>query len=163
QGSIDPTKDVVDNFLRWIPEQESTKRQLALDAALFSRPFTLDDLEAFPYLSDRDRPTLYAWLIHQPFVRASSLEGRYISNDLAQQLFRRHLCQHSPKTYYAVRNALAEYYQRLLEHLQTVKEKHIYQPTDERLEVMLALVSQLFFLPDEVSHLQALASCLDIL
>ena len=46
-GRVDPTKDVVVNFLRWIPEQERVKRQLALDASLFSRPFNRDDLEAF--------------------------------------------------------------------------------------------------------------------
>src|SRR5262249_425947 len=42
QGKIDPTKDVVDNFLRWIPEKDQVKRQLALDAALFTRPFNQD-------------------------------------------------------------------------------------------------------------------------
>jgi tetratricopeptide (TPR) repeat protein len=163
QGRIDPTKDVVDNFLRWIPKQEETKRQLALDTALFTRPFNLDDLEAFPYLTEGDRPALYEWLLRQPFVRASSLEGRYIYHDLAQELFCRHLYQHSPKAYYAVRKALAEHYRRLLEHLQTVQDKHIYGPTNERLEVMLALVTQCFFLPDEASHLQALPPCLAIL
>jgi hypothetical protein len=39
QGKVDPTANVVANFLRWIPEQEQVKRRLALDAALFSRPF----------------------------------------------------------------------------------------------------------------------------
>jgi hypothetical protein len=35
---------VVANFLRWIPKEEQIKRQLALDAALFSRPlFALPD------------------------------------------------------------------------------------------------------------------------
>jgi tetratricopeptide (TPR) repeat protein len=116
-----------------------------------------------PYLSDQERPLLYAWLTRQPFVRASSLEGRYVYHDLAQELFRRHLYQHSPKMYYTVRKSLAEYYQRLLEHMKTVEEKHIYGPTDRRLEVMLALLSQLFFLPDEENHLRALLPCIDIL
>ena len=49
-GKLDPTKDVVVNFLRWIPEQEQVKRQLALDAALLSRPFNRDDLDAFSYI-----------------------------------------------------------------------------------------------------------------
>ena len=43
-GQVDPTKDVVVNFLRWIPEQEKVKRQIALDAALLSRPFNLVQL-----------------------------------------------------------------------------------------------------------------------
>jgi hypothetical protein len=163
QGRIDPTKDVVDNFLRWIPEQEATKRQLALDAALFSKPFNLDDLEAFSYLTKQDRPSLYKWLIRQPFVRASSLQGRYVYHDLAQELFQRHLHQYSPKTYSATRRALAAYYQRVLEHLQTTQEKNTYGPSDERVEVMLALASQRFFLEDEESHFQALLPLLDIL
>jgi tetratricopeptide (TPR) repeat protein len=37
-----------------------------------------------------------------------------------------------------------------------------YRPSDERLEVMLALASQRFFEPDEESHLQALFPLLDI-
>jgi tetratricopeptide (TPR) repeat protein len=155
--SIDPTKDVVDNFLQRIPANAPMKRQLALDAALFSKPFNLDDLEAFPYLSDQDRPVLYAWLLRQPFLRASSLGGRYLYHDIAQEIFQRYLYQHSPKAYYATRRTLAAYYQRLLEPLQTAQEKNRYDPSDERLEVLLALVSQLFFLPDEASHFQAIS------
>jgi hypothetical protein len=159
--SIDPTKDVVDNFLQRIPAAESMKRQLALDAALFTKPFNLDDLEAFPYLSEEARPALYAWLLRQPFLRASSLGGRYLYHDIAQELFQRYVSQHSPKAYYATRRTLATYYQRVLEHLQTVQEKNRYHLTDECLEVGLALASQLFFLPDEESHLQALSLLLD--
>jgi tetratricopeptide (TPR) repeat protein len=154
QGTIDPTKDVVDNFLHRIPEEEQTKRQVALDAALFSRPFNLDDLEAFPYLSAGDRPALYAWLLRQPFVRASSLNGRYVYHDLAQELFQRYLFQHSPKTYAATRRILAEYYQGVLEHI-TIQEKNSFSLSDEKLEVTLALVSQLFFLSEEARYLQA--------
>jgi hypothetical protein len=88
-GNVDPTANVVTNFLRWIPEQEQIKRQLALDAALFSRSFNQDDLEAFTYLSENKRPELYRWLIGQPFVRPQ--DGRYSYHDLARELFSRHL------------------------------------------------------------------------
>jgi len=159
---IDPTKDVVDNFLHHIPDSEPTKRRLALDAALFSKPFNLDDLEAFPYLSEQDRLALYTWLIRQPFVRPSSLEGRYLYHDLAQELFQRYISQHSPSIYYTTIKALAIYYQRRLEQLQTVQERSQYGPSEERLEVMLALASQRFFLLDEESHIQALLPLLDI-
>jgi tetratricopeptide (TPR) repeat protein len=161
-GALDPTKDVVDNFLQHIPPSEPIKRRLALDAALFSKPFNLDDLAAFPYLSEQDRSTLYEWLIRQPFVRATSLQGRYLYHDVAQDLFQRYLFQSSPNTYYATRRTLATYYQRQLDHLQTVLEKNQYGPSEERLEVMLALAWQRFFLPDEESHLQALSPLLDI-
>ena len=44
-GKVDPTANVVANFLRWIPEDEQIKRRLALDAALISRPFNKDELQ----------------------------------------------------------------------------------------------------------------------
>jgi len=71
QGTVDPTKDVVVNFLRWIPEQEQLKRRLALDASLLSRPFNQDDLEAFSYLPEEERSAFYHWLTELPFIRSS--------------------------------------------------------------------------------------------
>ncbi|HLZ56768.1 MAG TPA: tetratricopeptide repeat protein [Ktedonosporobacter sp.] len=162
QGTLDPTKDVVDNFLHRIPQEEQTRRQLALDAALFSRPFNLDDLEAFPSLMEGERPALYAWLLRQSFVRPSSLPGRFVYHEIAQELFQRYIFQHSPKAYDTTRRTLATYYQHVLLHLQTVHEKNQYGPSEERLDVMLALATQRFALPDEESHLQALFPLLDI-
>ncbi len=49
EGRIDPHAEVVENFLRWIPKRESKKRQLVLNASLFTHPFTKDDLAAFSY------------------------------------------------------------------------------------------------------------------
>ena len=70
-GNIDPTADVVANFLRWIPEQEHIKRQLALDASMFSKSFNQDDLEAFVYINSENNncASLYEWLIRLPFVK----------------------------------------------------------------------------------------------
>src|SRR6266568_5281134 len=110
-GKVDPTADVVANFLRWIPEREQIKRQLALDASLFSRPFNQDDLAAFPYLPKNELPSLYRWIVAQPFVQPQ--EGRYSYHDLARELFRRHLFQRSKKGYYATRRTLAKHYQQL--------------------------------------------------
>ena len=50
EGNIDPTADVVENFLRWIPKEQQLKRRLALDASLLALPFNQDDLIAFTYL-----------------------------------------------------------------------------------------------------------------
>ncbi len=97
QGKVDPTANVVANFLRWIPEQEQIKRQLALDAALFSKTFNQDDLEAFAYLPEQERPALYRWLIGLPFIR--SQDGYYRYHEVAQELFSRHLYQRSKKAY----------------------------------------------------------------
>ena len=105
QGEVDPTKDVVDNFLRWIPEREHVKRRLALDAALLTKPFNQDDLEAFTYLPEQERLDLYYWLTGLSFVYPQ--EGRFRYHELAQDLFSRHLYQRSKKEYYTTRRGLA--------------------------------------------------------
>ncbi|HXX78076.1 MAG TPA: tetratricopeptide repeat protein, partial [Ktedonobacteraceae bacterium] len=145
--------DVVANFLRWIPEHEHIKRQLALDTALFSRSFNQDDLTAFAYLPEQERASLYYWLIAQPFVRAQ--DGRYTYHELAQELFGRHLYQRSKKEYYATRTGIANYYQRLLEEIQEEMGLAIDRMM-EWLELVLALAEQLFVLPGEDSDFHAI-------
>jgi hypothetical protein len=151
EGHIDPTASVVDNFLRWIPKQEAHKRQLALNAALFSLPFTKDDIAAFSY-AEPERSDLYHWLIVQPFVLHSSQDGRYIYHDIARDLFRRHLYQRSREGYYATRKGLAHYYQRRLEVLQAEGGKSVYTSRPWQ-ELVLALIQQVFLLPEKESHL----------
>jgi tetratricopeptide (TPR) repeat protein len=151
EGSVDPTQDVVDNFLRWIPGQESIKRRLALDAALFSRPFNQDDLEAFAYVPEHERLTFYRWLIGQSFVR--SQDGRYSYHDLAKELFGRHLYEYSRKEYFAIRKVLALHYQRMLEEIQKQGGKEV---SNEWLALVRALVFQLFLLLDEASQIKAI-------
>ena len=159
RGKVDPTADVVANFLRWIPKQEQIKQQLALDAALFSRSFNQDDLGAFTYLIEHEQPAFYRWLIGQPFVRP--LDGRYSYHDLARELFSRHLFQRSKKGYYATRRALADHYQRLLEEIQVEEGKQYYRSV-QWLELELALAQQLFLLPDEASHIKAIEVILNV-
>jgi len=155
QGKVDPTANVVANFLRWIPEQEQIKRNLALDAALFSRPFNKDELEAFTYISEQERPTLYRWLTAQPFVQSNIQDGRYTYHQLAQDLFSRHLYQQSPKEYHTSRRALAKYYRRLLKDVESAGGKDVYGSA-QWLELTLALVKQLFVLSDETDYLEAI-------
>ncbi len=161
QGKVDPTKDVVDNFLRWIPQQEGVKRRLVLDAALLSKPFNQDDLEAFTYLPENERDSLYDWLIGQPFVRSSPQDGRYSYHELAQELFSRHLYQRSQKEYYATRKALADHYERLLGKIEEEGNEKLYR-SSEWLDLALAAVYQWFFLPDEASHIKAIEQLLSI-
>ena len=160
QGNVDPTADVVANFLRWIPEQEHIKRRVALDVALFSRPFNQDDLAAFTYVQEDERTTLYRWLIRLPFVRSNPQDGRHRYHDLAQEMFRRDLYQRSQKEYYATRRALALYYKQLLEQTQkeAIKDSN---PSAEYLELTLALAYQLFYLPDEASHINGIEQVLN--
>lgn len=158
-AEFDPTANVVANFLHWIPEQEKTKRQLAQEAALFSRPFNKDDLEAFIYIAENDRLDAYLWLIGQPFVQPSTLDGRYTYHDLAQELFNRYIYQRSEKEYYNARRALADYYQRLLKQLELEGGTEVYQ-SKKWLELVLALSHQLILLPDENSHIIAIEQLL---
>jgi tetratricopeptide (TPR) repeat protein len=150
-GHIDPTAGVVENFLLWIPKQEAQKRQLALNAALFSLPFTKDDIAAFAY-AEPERTDLYNWLIGQSFVQYSTQDGRHIYHDIARDLFRRHLYQRSQEDYYAARKALAYYYKKKLEALQAEGNKSIYKSRSWQ-ELVLALIQQVFLLPDEENHL----------
>ncbi|HEY7417943.1 MAG TPA: tetratricopeptide repeat protein [Ktedonobacteraceae bacterium] len=167
QGRVDPTKDVVVNFLRWIPEQEPLKRQLALDGALLSRPFDQDDLEAFSYLPEADRLPLYQWLIGLPFVRSSPLDGRHTYHELVQTLFCRHLYQRSRKDYARTRKALADYYQVQMEKVQKAEDEPASTPlrytqgrlvyrTTEWLELAMATAYQFFFLPERASQQKAM-------
>jgi tetratricopeptide (TPR) repeat protein len=169
QGAVDPTKDVVINFLRWIPEQEPLKRRLALDASLFSKPFNQDDLEAFSYVEEQDRSAYYQWLTELPFVRNSSQDGRYTYHDLAQVLFSRHLFQRSRKEYYATRKALAHYYEGQLEKTQAKRSEVTYRTAMqgramfyavEWIELAMAFAHQLFLLPDTTSHDSAIEQVL---
>ena len=161
QGKVDPTANVVANFLRWIPKQEQVKRRLALDAALFSRPFNQDELGAFTYVSEQERPTLYYWLTVQPFVQSTLQDGRYGYHELAQELFSRHLYQRSQDEYYVTRRCLAEYYQRLLERFVAEGGKDAYVSATW-VELMLAFAYQLFLLTDEASHIKALEHVLNV-
>jgi tetratricopeptide (TPR) repeat protein len=169
-GRVDPTKDVVVNFLRWIPEQEQVKRQLALDAALLSRPFNRDDLEAFSYLSEEERSALYHWLIELPFVRTSTQDGRHNYHELVQALFSRHLFQRSRKEYYATRKALAEFYRGQLKNFQEERHRSISQSSEqgrpiylsaEWLELAMANAYQLLLQPDDLHHRGAIEQVLN--
>jgi len=160
EGEVDLAKDVFDNFLRGIPEQEEMKRQLALEAALLTRPFNRDDLKAFAYLTENDRPILYRWLSEQPFVRSNPQDGRHSYHDLARETFTRHLYQISPVQYQSTRKALADHYQLMLEKIQVEAGKGIYK-IPEWLELVIALAHQLFLLPDEASHIKAIEQILE--
>jgi tetratricopeptide (TPR) repeat protein len=159
QYEVDPTADVVANFLRWIPEHEEIKRRLVLDAALFTLPFNQDDLAALSYIQEGDRPALYQWLIKQPFVRSSGQDGRYSYHEMAEDLFGRHLIRTSPNSYYATRRALVEYYELCIKQLRR-HGKEVYQ-NGAWLSMMVALAQQLLLLPDMRSHVQACERLLD--
>ncbi len=151
-GKVDPTANVVDNFLRWIPEQDKIKRRLALDASLFTMPFNKDDLSAFHYL-EQERDALFSWLISQPFIRSNPQDGRYTYHEIAQELFSRYLYQRSSDECCETRRTLVRLYQKRLENTEKDGGAKVYKSTRWQ-ELALALAQQLFFLPDESSHLK---------
>jgi tetratricopeptide (TPR) repeat protein len=154
RSDVDPTTDVVANFLRWIPQSESIKRRLVLDASLFSRPFNQDDLAAFDYIPENQHSYFYHWLIQQPFVHSATPDGRYSYHELAEDLFSRHLYQRSPNACYTARRALAFHYQTELTAFQA--QGHLeYYHSEEWLSLTLALSQQLFLLPDGPNHAAA--------
>src|SRR5206468_1312419 len=128
--------------------------------ALMSRPFNLDDLEAFTYLAEDERSVFFNWLIKLPFVRSITQTGRYSYHELVQELFSRHLYQRSQKEYYAIRKALADHYQKMLQKYLTLEESSVYASI-EWLELVLAEAFQLFLLPDEESNIHAIEQILD--
>jgi len=150
EGYLDVTADIVTNMLRWIARQDHRKQRLVLHAALFSRPFTQDDLAAFHTLPEPEQISHYRWLIDLPFVQHSALDGRHRYHDLAQQVMRRALFQHAPQEEQAARRALANHYRRRLERMQAEEGKRVFCSA-EWLELALALVSQLLCLPDAES------------
>jgi tetratricopeptide (TPR) repeat protein len=150
EGLLDVTTDIVTNMLRWIARQDSRKQRLVLHAALFSRPFTQDDLAAFHTLPEPERTSHYRWLIDLPFVQHSMLDGRHRYHDLAQQVMRRALVQRALQEEQAARRALANHYRRRLERMQAEEGKRVFCSA-EWLELALALVSQLLYLPDAES------------
>ena len=163
-GEIDLTENVLNNFLQAIPPNEYDKQQLSLGSAQFSRPFNRDDLDAFRLLPKElaflpeDRKafiTLFQWLTSQEFVRKNPRDGRHSYQNLVRELFTRHHFQDSPKEYEAIRKALVNYYQQLLDHLQAEGRDNV-SDSGGWLELVQALAYQLLLLPDEASHLKAI-------
>jgi tetratricopeptide (TPR) repeat protein len=161
EGPFAVTADIVTNMLPWIARQDSRKQRLVLHAALFSRPFTQNDLAAFHTLPEPERTSHYRWLIDLPFVQYSTLDGRHRYHDLAQQVMRRALVQHAPQEEQAARRALANYYRRRLERMQAEEGKWVFCSA-EWLELALALVSQLLCLPDAESLASTIEQALTI-
>ncbi len=133
------------------------KKLLSLSSALFSRPFNRDDIDAFSALpakfaflpaENNACNELYGWLTGQDFLQPLP-QGRYTVKDYVQSLFnQRLLFNYGPDRYFAIRQALASYYEQLLKRIQEQKGQDGYRST-EWSEAVSALVEQLFLLPDQ--------------
>lgn len=133
------------------------KKLLSLSSALFSRPFNRDDVDAFSALpakfaflpaENNACNELYGWLTGQDFLQPLP-QGRYTVKDYVQSLFnQRLLFNYGPDRYFAIRQALASYYEQLLKRIEEQKGQDAYRST-EWSEAVSALVEQLFLLPDQ--------------
>ncbi|HEY7414208.1 MAG TPA: tetratricopeptide repeat protein, partial [Ktedonobacteraceae bacterium] len=104
--------------------------------------------------------SLYRWLIKQSFVQKELHHGYHAYHDLVRDLFCRYLFQSSPEGYYATRRQLVHYYEHHMEQLLERGGQEIYQE-EQWLELVLALVQQLFLCPDTASHCAAIERLLD--
>ncbi len=152
-GKLDPTADVVQNFLRWIPPGEEVKQRVVLDAALFSRAFNRDDFKAFNYIAEEQRTDLHRWLLLQPFIRPPE-SGRNSYHEIAQEMFSRYLYSSSPQDCRETRKALAAHYEKSLAAVEASEGEYAPE-VEEWLELALALAQQLLLLSDEEKLLQA--------
>ncbi len=133
------------------------KKLLSLSSALFSRPFNRDDVDAFSVLpakfaflpaENNACNELYGWLTGQDFLQPLP-QGRYTVKDYVQSLFnQRLLFNYGPDRYFAIRQALASYYEQLLKRIQGQKGQGAFR-SPEWAEVVSALVEQLFLLQDQ--------------
>lgn len=160
-GPLDVTTDVATNLLPWLAGQDRRMQRLVLQAALCSRPFTQDDLAAFPPLTEQERTDFYRRLIELPCVQASPLDGRHCFHPLARHWFVRAFAQRAPQEEQAARRALARHYQQRLEHLQTTAGRSA-ACSIEWLELALARLLQLLCLTDTASHASTIEQVLEI-
>jgi tetratricopeptide (TPR) repeat protein len=117
-------------------------------------------LEAFAHLPEQDRSNLYRWLIAQPFVHRLQ-DGRYQYHELVGELFRRHVYQESLTAGHSTRQALVKYYGQLLQNVEEEEGKDVFD-SGEWLELSLALIYQLLFLPTKANHIKAIEQVLNI-
>ena len=105
-----PTHDIVERFLRWIPELRL--RQAALLAAI-PHAFNIDILKLLLNVSenDTDIQSLFDWLLTMPFVQQRSNGWQYHS--VVRRLMLHYQRQKSPSSYQHMHAILAEFYNNM--------------------------------------------------
>ena len=105
-----PTHDIVERFLRWVPE--SSLRQAALLAAI-PHTFNIDILKLLLNASEHnsDIQSMFDWLLKMPFVQQRSDGWQYHS--VVRRLMLRYQRQKSPSAYQHMHTILAEFYYKM--------------------------------------------------
>ncbi len=99
----DITKDAIERFLQWTPDEE--KRKIALLAAV-SRQFNLDILSV---VLGKDATDLFNWLSSQSYVRTDSERG-WFYHEKVRDLMVRYLKNTSPSELLSAHQKLAEFF-----------------------------------------------------
>jgi tetratricopeptide (TPR) repeat protein len=105
-----PTHDIVERFLRWVPELRL--RQVALLSAI-PHTFNIDILRLLLNVSedDTDIQPLFDWLLTMPFVLQCSNGWQY--HTVVRRLMLHHQRQKSPSNYQHMHAILAEFYDNM--------------------------------------------------
>ncbi|HEU5379562.1 MAG TPA: tetratricopeptide repeat protein [Ktedonobacteraceae bacterium] len=144
-------RSIEENFLSMFNQQEL---EVLRAVALFSRPFTEDDLDALPCIQRVDRARFYTWLGELPCIVRRSNDGRYGYTGKARELFGDPERWPTRAAYDTTRRSLAEHYRKQLANRRKALGKKASEST-EWLELVTALASQLFFLQERANHLAA--------
>src|SRR6266487_2699184 len=141
-----PTHDIVERFLRWVPEL--VLRRAALLAAI-PHSFNLDVLKLLLNDSDHsfDVQSIFDWLLTMPFVQQRS-DGWYY-HSVVRRLMLRYQRQKSPSTYQDMHTKLAEYYNTVRYELSSSIEK---EWTNEEWRAHTLAYAYHFLVADYVHH-----------
>lgn len=149
-------EDAITLGVRWIEQQGSRYRALVRYAALFSKPFCHHDLAICPMFSAQECLHWSRLLMDLPFIQRHPVTGEQTSHPLVQQRVRKSFAHGTLPAYQQALQALARHYQHRLEDLQEQHGEHALS-SEAGQELVLALLTQWFWLSDEASLGQATA------
>ena len=141
-----PTHDIVERFLRWVPEP--SLRQIGLLAAI-SRVFNLDILRLLLNDSGQsiDVQSAFDWLLTMPFVQQRSHGWQY--HGVVRRMMLHYQRQKSPQTYRYMHANLADFYNmKRAEISSSIKGEWI----DEEWRACSLAYAYHFLVADHVQH-----------
>ncbi len=140
------THDIVERFLRWVPEL--SLQQAALLAAI-PHTFNLDILKLLLNGSDHsiEVQSIFDWLLTMPFVQQRSDGWRY--HNVVRPLMLRYQRQKSPSTYQDMHTKLAEFYNTMCNK---ISSSIVKEWTNEEWRAYTLTYAYHFLAADHVQH-----------
>ncbi len=117
------TQNVIERFLKWIPKQESTKREAILVCAF---PRFFDEAVIQTLLQDVDTAEIFGWL--QSFSFTSGHTGRWRYHSIIRRLIMQYQYDRNPEKYREWHQALADYYRNGLNRFES--ESSVNKPSE---------------------------------